>query len=258
MILKFNNLIFCIVFFSCLVSSAQKLSMELKGKVESNTTDVSDVHVINTRKNQATITNQYGYFRIKASVNDTLWFSAIQFDKSFLVVDDKIIESELVTVALEESLTELDEVVVTPYNLSGNLHMDIQSMKFKPTVSSTSLRLPNAEVKPLSLNERKLFLAMQEQLLHRLIDEITGHNKKLRNSVSVDKLEKEIQTIRNSYPDSLYKERLKIPSEKIDDFIYYCAVDTIFNSTVQSRDKLKIWSFLERKSLAYRKNNYLD
>ena len=241
-----------------MVSSAQKLSMELKGKVESNTTDVSDVHVINPRKNQATITNQYGYFRIKASVNDTLWFSAIQFDKSFLVVDDKIIESELVTVALEESLTELDEVVVTPYNLSGNLHMDIQSMKFKPTVSSTSLRLPNAEVKPLSLNERKLFLAMQEQLLHRLIDEITGHNKKLRNSVSVDKLEKEIQTIRNSYPDSLYKERLKIPSEKIDDFIYYCAVDTIFNSTVQSRDKLKIWSFLERKSLAYRKNNYLD
>ena len=133
-----------------------------------------------------------------------MWFSAIQFDKSFLVVDDKIIESELVTVALEESLTELDEVVVTPYNLSGNLHMDIQSMKFKPTVSSTSLRLPNAEVKPLSLNERKLFLAMQEQLLHRLIDEITGHNKKLRNSVSVDKLEKEIQSVVESNVETLF------------------------------------------------------
>ena len=256
--MKFNNLIFCIAFSSCSVSTAQKLSKELKGKVESNTTDVSDVHVINARKNYATITNQYGYFRIKASVNDTLWFSAIQFDKSFLVVDDGIIESELVTVTLEESLTELDEVVVTPYNLSGNLHKDVQSMRFEPTISSSSLRLPNAEVKSLSLNERKLFLAMQEQLLHRLIDEITGHNKNLRNSVSLDEIEKEIKTIRNFYPDSLYKEKLKIPSEKIDDFMYYCAVDTIFNSTVQSRDKLKIWDFLERKSLAYRKNNNLD
>lgn len=258
MFLNRNHIIFCIAYFVCLISNAQELTKKLDGKIESETMEVSDVHVINTTSKKATITNAYGYFTIPVKLNDTIRFSAIQYEKSQLVVNDEILESKMVTVTLIESLTELEEVVITPYRLSGDIYKDIQSLKIDPVVTSSTLGLPNANVKSLSLNERKLFLAMEEQALHRLIDEITGHNKRLRKMVSLDEVAYQIETVKKFYPDSLYIQELKVPPERIDDFMYFCAFDTIFNTTVDSKDKLKIWEFLERRSKNYRENNNLD
>ena len=50
---------------------------------------------------------------------------------------------------------------------------------------------------------------------------------------------------------------LRIPMNKIPDFMYFCEVDVTFNSIVDSRDKLKIWEFLKMKSAEYRTNNDL-
>ena len=51
---------------------------------------------------------------------------------------------------------------------------------------------------------------------------------------------------------------LKIPMEKIDDFMYFCEVDENFQEAVKSQDKLRIWDVIMNKSRAYRKNNDLD
>jgi len=220
--------------------------------------EVANIHVINTTSKKATITNAYGYFALSVKLNDTIRFSAIQYEKSFLVVDTTILASEIVTITLKESLTVLEEVVITPYKLSGDIYKDIQSLKVESVVTSSTLELPNANVKTLSLNERRLFLAMEEQALHRLIDELTGHNKRLRKIVALDEVANRIETVKQFYPDSLYSQELKIPRERIDDFMYFCAFDTTFNVTIDSQDKLKIWEFLEKRSTVYRKNNHLD
>lgn len=258
MSLNRTYLIFYITCVACFTTNAQEATKNLEGKIESETTEVSDVHVINATSKKATITNTYGYFSIPVKLNDTIWFSAIQYEKSCLVVDEKILAGKLVTVTLEESVTELEEVVVTPYKLSGDIHKDIQSLKIEPVVTSSTLGLPNTSVGALSLNERKLFLAMEEQALHRLIDEITGHNKKLRKMVSLDEVADQIETVKQFYPDSLYVQVLKLPLQRIDDFMYFCAFDSIFSATVETLDKLKIWEFLEEKSRRYRDNNNLD
>lgn len=258
MFLKQYRIILYILLLVCLPLNAQNGSKKIEGKIESETMDVSDVHVMNTSSKKATITNAYGYFTISVKLNDTIWFSAIQYEKYHLVITNAVLEEEMVTVTLEEALTELEEVVITPYNLSGDLYKDIESLKIEPEVTNVTLGLPNAHVKALTLNERKLFYAMSEQGLHKFIDEISGHNKKLRKMVSQDQDEDQIQTVRKFYPDSLYSQQLKIPLERIDDFMYFCAVDSIFNSTIDSQDKLKIWEFLEKKSPIYQKNNDLD
>ncbi|TMM53182.1 hypothetical protein FEE95_19115 [Maribacter algarum] len=253
-----NFIIFFIISFVSLISNAQEIAKELDGKIESETMEVSDVHVINANSKKATITNAYGYFRISVKLNDTIWFSAIQYEKSQLIVTNEILQSKMVTVRLKESLTELDEVVITPYKLSGDIAKDIQSLKIEPVVTSSTLGLPNAHVKQLSLNERKLFLAMEEQALHRLIDEITGHNRRLRKMVSLDEVAEQIEIIKKFYAVSLYSQKLKVPEERIDDFMYFCAFDTIFKATVDGQDKLKIWEFLEDRSKIYRVNNDLE
>jgi len=175
-----------------------------------------------------------------------------------LLVSSAVLERKIVRVTLKEALTKLDEVVLTPYNLSGDIYKDTKSLNIEPVITSSTLGLPNAKVKKLSLNERRLFLAMEEQGLHKLIDELTGHNKKLRKWVALDKEIKKREDVKKLYPDSVYSQELKIPPEKIDDFIYYCSLDSFFNSVVDNGDKLEIWEFLEKKSDIYRDTNNLE
>ncbi|HZJ20493.1 MAG TPA: hypothetical protein VFD35_09115, partial [Pricia sp.] len=56
---------------------------------------------------------------------------------------------------------------------------------------------------------------------------------------------------REFYVDSLYTTELKIPKEKIDDFLYFCEVDSAFQSLVDTHDRLAIWEFMRKKSLVY-------
>lgn len=258
MALRKKHAIAVILFFACLTVRSQKLSENLDGKVKGKSSHIPDVHVINKTSKKATISNASGYFSIPAKPNDTILFSSVQFEKFELIVNAEILEGGIIEIALNEVMIELEEVLVTPYNLTGDLHKDIQFLKMEPEVSASTLGLPNAGVKKMTKNERKLFYAMQEQALHRLLDEITGHNRKLRKLVHLDNAAQQIQTAKEFYPDTFYSERLNIPLEKIDDFIYFCAVDSSFSSTIESKDKLKFLKFLEKKSPIYRKNNNLD
>jgi hypothetical protein len=94
--------------------------------------------------------------------------------------------------------------------------------------------------------------------LDPIINAITGRTKMLKNRVKVDKTYLQTQQVQNYYADSLFVSTLKIPMEKIDDFMYFCEVDENFQTVLDSEDKLKLWDFMLEKSRAYRKNNQLD
>jgi len=94
--------------------------------------------------------------------------------------------------------------------------------------------------------------------LDPIINAITGRTKMLKNRVKIDKTYARTQRVQNFYVDSIFMQDLKIPYEKIDDFMYFCEVDSTFQTTVDTHDKLKIWEFLIQKSEIYRKSNELD
>lgn len=55
---------------------------------------------------------------------------------------------------MEAVLTELDEVVVTPYNLTGDITRDLKRISTAPVVTASTLGLPNAHVRKMDQNER--------------------------------------------------------------------------------------------------------
>lgn len=243
------------------VNAQTLFSTDLQGKVISDTKDVAGVHVLNVTIGKATITNAYGYFSIPAKLTDTLVFSAIQFKRKELVITKSILDSKLVYVPLVETLTELDEVVVTPYNLSGNIDKDLEDLKIEPVVTASTLDLPNAYVKPISQAERHLFEATSGSgliPLNPIINGISGRTKMLKKRLARNEAYERTGRVRQFYTDSLFVKDLKIPINKIEDFMYFCEVDTDFNNVVDTRDKLKIWSFLQKKSVIYRENNQLN
>lgn len=255
---KLISLVSCLTLFVGTAQGQDFFSDKIEGRVYSDDGDVAATHVLNTTTQRATITDNDGFFAIPARLNDTLVFSAVQYKRKEIVVTLSILESKLLLIPLEEALMELDEVVVTPYNLSGDISRDLSHLNIDPVVTSSTLGLPNAYVKPISKAERELYTATTGGgfiPLNPIINGISGRTKMLKNRIKRNEKYARTERVREFYVDSLYTTELKIPEDKIDDFLYFCEVDTVFQSLVDTHDRLAIWEFMRKKSLVYLENN---
>lgn len=263
-----KHIIFALGFLSVCYANAQDFNTKIEGQVYSKDGDVAAIHVSNSTRNRGTITDIDGFFTIAAALNDTLVFSAVQFKKKEVVVTLEILKSKKIQILLEETLTQLKEVVVMPYNLSGDISRDMNKLETGPIVTASTEKLPNADFKSPTQSERKLYAARTwdahfyviafTSKLDPLFNYFSGRTKMLNQQVARDAKIDLTNQVRKYYSDSLYINDLKIPKNKINDFIYYCEIDNNFSDVIAKGDKLKIWEFIRKRSLVYRKNNKLD
>ena len=230
---------------------------------------MTGVVVRNINSQKATITSENGGFSIQVRENDTLLFLAVQFKNKIVPLTPEVFKTNFITVPLDEFVNELDEVVVSPYNLSGDIDKDLQNLKLEKDVSAEALGLPNADVRIATQSERKLYDADHGKFfyyyvvgaainINKILNRISGRTKMLKKRVEIDKKYAQTQRVEDAFVDSLFVDSLKIPGEKFSDFMYFCEVDENFDAIVQTDDQLKIWEFLINKSEVYRKNNGLD
>ncbi len=256
-----TNLIFIWLFFLSSSLAAQSFfSKKVVGQVIGENNDVEAVTVLNRTTKRGTITDANGFFKITVKQNDTLVFSAVQFQRKEIVITQKILAGSVLKVVLNASLTELDEVIVRPYNLSGDITKDLEVIPIDAVVTSSTLGLPNAYVKPKTKAERELYAATANPIMSfdPLINALSGRTKMLKKRVARNKLYSRTEQVKAFYADSLFKNQLKISDDRIDDLLYFCEVDTLFQQMVDSKDKLMLWEYLRKKSAIYRKNNGLE
>jgi len=253
-----------LVFLSFVCSGQAQERKDLEGRVFSKDGDVAGTHILNITTQKGTITKANGFFSIPVHLNDTLVISAVQYRRKELPVNLLILESKFLTVYLEEGEIKLDEVLVMPYNLTGDLYKDLDSLKIGSTINASSLGLPNADVKPPTPSERKLYTARTWDLklvsvkLDPLINYFSGRTKMLKKRVAREAAYNKVQNTRDLYVDSLFTLGLGIPKNSINDFMFFCEVDSTFQAIVDSQDIFGIWEFMHKKSLVYRDNNDLD
>jgi hypothetical protein len=235
-----------------------------KGRVVSTSNELGAISIQNLSRGYATITDELGFFEIRALAQDSLFISGVAFNKKTFVVNHGHIKQQLVYIPLEEKIVALDEVVLMPYNLSGNLKKDAASLGPQQVVTASTLGLPNANVKPLMQSERLLREAAMPKFnismlfslpFNPIINEISGRTKMLRRRVARDKRYLLSEKMRTFFPDSLYVNRLGVKKEKIADFFYFCEIDERFLGVGKSDNPLLIWEFLKEKSANYLKNN---
>lgn len=240
---------------------------KLQGRVFSTSNDVTAVHVSNTTENRGTITDFNGYFEISAHLGDTLVFSAVQFKRKEMVVTPEILDSRLFLVALEDALTELNEVVVTPYNLTGELGRDLFKLPVGPIITASTEGIPNAGVKVPTPSQRQLYTArtwdFQFYVIYMSVDLdplfnfFSGRTKMLNERIAREAESERIEDIRKFYSDSIYINDLKLSATQIDDFIFSCEKDSLFEAAAKSGDRLQLWEVLKQKSIRYLKDNEL-
>lgn len=236
---------FQLLLFFCVLSQiniAQNKKVEtLKGRVVSNTQEVVGVYVLNRSKKKATITNPNGDFTIQVSLQDTLLFSAVQFKNRELIVTKKILDYNTFVINLDETLEELNEVILDNRTL----------------LTAKKLGLPGADVEVLDVDERMYSTATNwfpsdtTFSLDPILNYFLGNTAKYKSRVQRNKRYKAGQFLYENYLDSTFVKELKIPQHRVHEFVLYCEQDEDFDAFSQQTNHTIIKAFFKMKSKTF-------
>lgn len=203
----------------------------MKGKITSDSSNLEDIHVINRSQKIGTTTLQGGYFVLKAKISDTIIFSAIHLKAVQYIVRKEDFGQDLLFVKMETLETALDEVVLTQYK----------------NINAVALGIVPANQKTYTPAERKLYTATgggntyglsTSVSLDGIINGISGRTKMLKKEVIVEKKELLLESIQLDFSDKYFAEKLKIPEDYIDGFLYYLVENRNFVSIYTKKNKV--------------------
>ena len=110
-----------LLFISTLSICAQD-RVDIQGQITvTSDANAEGITVFNESTNNGEVTDAYGKFTISVALNERLNFSSIQFRDFTVIVDEGVIKNAKLNVYLKEGINQLDEVVIRPYDLSGNV-----------------------------------------------------------------------------------------------------------------------------------------
>ncbi|WP_422107441.1 hypothetical protein [Winogradskyella sp.] len=101
----------------------------VNGRIVVSIDDKEGVTVFNTSSNKGTVTDKNGDFKIDVALNDIVEFGALQFEDFKITITEDVLKSKKLTVILVEEVNKLDEVVLLPFGLTGNINADLENVR---------------------------------------------------------------------------------------------------------------------------------
>jgi len=235
---------------------SQKNRKNIIGKIfiDSLSTAIENVHVINKNSQKGTISNRFGEFQIPVKVNDTLIFSAIQFRYKEFIITAFDVNQKTIFISLQSKINRLNEIILK-----------------KPENMAMELNLPNAGKKPLNKLESRLNYYSQKSVpivileaifnkqggINDIYNIVSGNRKrdwKLTKLIDEGKLreynQKEIQKIRLYFKDDFFIRALHIPKEEINLFLESSIKYNIINM-FNSKKIIELIDILIKESKSY-------
>ena len=145
---------FFFIIFSQLILGQEKVIGVIENDADSK--PISNVHVINLNSVIGTISNNDGVFEINASVNDTLFFSYLGFKSIKVRVTNDLIKFKNSKIKLTELAYALEEIIVTPYKLTGYLEIDAKNVPISKSYRYNIPGLPSKGYEAGSRNQGAL------------------------------------------------------------------------------------------------------
>lgn len=237
---RFQLLLFFIMLSQMNIAQNKKVET-LKGRVVSSKQEVVGVYVLNRSKKKATITNPNGDFSVPVSLHDTLFISAVQFKNREIIITKKILDYNTFIINLDETLEELDEVVLDNRTL----------------ITAKKLGLPGADVKLLDIDERAYDTATNWSpsdtvfSIDPILNYLLGNTAKYKARAMRNKRYKAGQFLYKNYLDSTFVKELKIPEHRVQEFVLYCEQDEDFDAFSKQTSEIIIKAFFKMKSKTF-------
>ena len=243
--MRINSLLILAFLFS--FSGYSQDEILLRGKIIAGDEDLSFIHVINLTKKTGTTSNTNGTFAIEAEENDTLLFSAVQYEKREIIISADLYKEKFITVVLTEALNIMDEVNISNLSLTGKLNTDLDNIK---TFNKYNLGV-KLNTKPLpSQHDRRIYTATSSSF-DLLLNVLSGRLKKLKEEREVFQLISLVGKAGEALPTDFFTDYLELSENDIVNFLYFCAEHSDLKAELSSGNKLALIEYFKKMKERY-------
>jgi len=233
-------ILICIALVGTQISQAQTDNSDLiRGVVLYKNTPVPNENVININNEDATTTNEKGEFLIKVSPGDQLAFTALNFELKTVEITDEIFENKRMVVEVNEKITELDEVIITPEDREAWIQN--KNAQYKEFVYEKDHSTPIRENEAIPVSQRGMVNGINFVNIFKAL--FKSNSDKDQGTPILPS-----QVMRQLYDDEFFVIDLKIPQDKIDAFLFYVD-DKLPSQDLMKRDhEFELIDFLVEES----------
>ena len=232
----------CCFLFVAMGYSQDDERSPLRGQVLYRNTYVPDENVINTTSERATITNDNGEFMIRVKLGDELVFTAVNYQLRIVIITEEILRKGRLVVEVNEKVTKLDEVVVTPEDQEKFLEIKNEEFKEYEYDIDRSTEVENIAIPQYQrgMKDGINFVNIFKALVNS-------------NQSSVEKRAplKVSQVMRQVYDDEFFVKDLKLPQDKIDAFLIYCDSKMPAQTLLKKENEFQLIDFLVTHSKTF-------
>lgn len=139
--------------------------VQLRGKVLNDTIEKASLNVVNITFKKGAITDSGGAFVIPVRLRDTINISAVQYESRQFIVTPKIYNDSEVSLYLIPKITELDEILLSNIDLTGNLKRDLANVAVDEVYNPEDFGFFGKRVEGRSPEERRLAVVVPWGLL---------------------------------------------------------------------------------------------
>lgn len=226
------------------------------------------ISVYNVSSQKGTATDAAGKFTLEVGKNDRVLVTALQFQSFTVVIDEGVTAKKFMRIYMNPAINQLAEVVVSPYDLSGNIRVDVNRINVYVA--------PNYDLSYKTINYDYEFTQDRQSSIEGNVAEDALTNGSLQNganfmsvlgllaSAIFPKKEKSTpkQTLNNGqvlvtalqqrYSPAYYAETFGIPAENVDAFIYFAEENAIQPYMLKPENEIELLEVLFEQSLVYK------
>ena len=236
---------FLFTFLFFVISHAQDDGRQiLRGQVLYRNTIVPNENVINATSEMATITNARGEFAIYVKKDDEVVFTAVNYQIMMVKITDAILKNNRLVVEVNEKITELEEVIVTPDQQERFIELKNKVLKEEfvyETDRSTEVENVAFDATQTNLQNGLNFVGIYKALAKTLKKEKVVERAPLKMS----------EVLRQVYEDDFFVKDLNLPQDKIDAFLFYCDTQMPAKSLLKKDNEFQLIDFLVTHSKTF-------
>ncbi|MDC7998565.1 carboxypeptidase-like regulatory domain-containing protein [Gilvibacter sediminis] len=261
-------LLFLFVFSALTVSAQEITRVIVKGELSAPIgEDLEGISIYNRSAQEGTITAKDGTFTLKMATNDRILVTALQFQSFTVIIDEGVIENKSIKIYLNPNVNLLEEVIVRPYDLTGNVEVDIgrvkvydfdsaltfdyQSMEFEYDFKDDS----QSRIRNVVSEEVSNLNVMQYGFTPLGILQFIGKDrKKRRQQQELNNLQSDEQVatvLRQRYNVYFFEDSFDIPQLRYDDFIYFVQEQGIPEGYLKPENEIRLLGFIKQQSTLY-------
>ncbi|MEC8683489.1 MAG: hypothetical protein VX226_09040 [Bacteroidota bacterium] len=213
--------------------------------------DVAGIVVYNKTAQRGTITSEEGTFDIAVARNDEVVIQSVQFAPITVVVDQGVVSSKQMNVTLRETVNVLDEIIVTPYDLTGDIVADVNRVRTVDPVpfDGSDIRIEDSQYDKNSPADN---IAIDDQRWRYGLNFVNIFKAIFQKSDGEEEEAAEDE-LAEMYSNKFFQNNLDIKKEHIGLYMDYVAANGLTKEMLEQGNELALIQFLIDKREDFKK-----